>query len=190
MQETAFRKYLVSRGFDEPLVDSHVNLIQKIEDNLALLTPQWTLEDLNYSSTQSVIDEMIDRGDNTIENLQALVRYAYLIDNQDMFVTVFQHLDGCESMQNLHDKLSDLVGEDLRDVIFEEMPLPPLGLSLREKSRYTYRVMMRLEEIFEEKAVREVLNDSLRNLPDEYYLEARKDFYEICGGDIDRYLAL
>ena len=133
---------------------------------------------------------MIDRGENTLENLRALVRYAKVIENEEMYFTIFRLLDGHEAMDTLYARLGSVVGEDLRDVFFEDLPLPPLGISQRDKSRYAYRVMRSLEEIFEERTCREVLQESLRMLPGAWYEDARNDFYEICDADMDRYLLL
>ncbi len=188
MHEKAFREYLISRGFVGEAVDSQVEAIKKIEEQLMNQAPGWSLEDLNHASAQELVDGMIDRGENSMENLLALVRYAKVIDNRELFVTIFQMLDGYEVMDNLYQKLGDVVGEDLRDCIFEDLPLPPLGLSRHEKSHYTSQIMTRMEEVFGTSTTRDLLKDSLRDLPDEYYPEERSDFYEICEGDLDRYL--
>jgi len=190
VRERAFREFLANRGIDSSTADKQVAYIQQVEKYLHKGAPHWTLGDLNQSSTQAVVDGMIDRGENTIENLQALLRYAKVIENQTLFVTIFQMLDGYEAMEGLHQKLGEVVGEDLRDVVFEDMPLPPLGLSRREKARYTYRIMKRLLEIFEESTCREIFKDSLRYLPDNYFTEAKEDYWEKCDGDIDRYLTM
>ena len=190
MKEQAFRDYLKSRGFSQETINSQVDFIAAAERRLAEKGPRWTFEDLNRACVQEVVDGMIDRGENTIKNLQALVRYAWLIKNDEMFVLVFQLLDGCEAMENLYRKLGEEVGEELRDCIFEELPLPPLGLCLREKSHYTCRIMRRMEEVFGKSTCRELLKDCLRDLPDAYYADVRKDYYETCEGKMDRYLAL
>ncbi len=188
MKAHAFREYLSDLGIDPDDIENQAAFIKFLEDHLQKQAQNWTFEDLNHASVQAVVDGMIDRGENTIENLLAMVRYAKLIGNQAMFVTIFQILDGYEAMENLHFKLADMAGEDLRDVIFEDLPLPPLGLSRREKAVYTSRIMSRLEEIFEKNTCRELLKDSLRNLPDEYYLDAHEDYWKTCAGSIDEYL--
>ncbi len=190
MRDQAFREFLSDLGIDPDDIEHQAAFIKFLEINLQRQAPNWTLEDLNHASVQAVVDGMIDRGENTLENLLAMVRYAKLIGNQAMFVTIFQMLDGYEAMENLHLKLADMAGEDLRDVIFEDLPLPPLGLSRREKAAYTSRIISRVEEIFEKNTCRELLKDSLRNLPDEYYLDDHEDYWKTCAGSIDEYLIL
>lgn len=188
MSEKLFREFLISRGFSDEDVEKHVCVIQKFEKDLHSIVPFWTFTDLNPSSVQSLVDTLIDREMNTIENMYILLRYAKAIDNKPMFNTLFEMLDGCEVMDNLFHRLGERVGEELRDTIFEELPLPPLGLSKKEKARYTYRIMRRMEEIFGENFCKELLSGSLRDLEDSYYSEEKSDFYETCGGDIDQYL--
>jgi len=190
MQELPFREYLHSRGFSEGEIDSQITFIEVLETDIKKIAPYWTLEDLNHASVQAIVNNLIDRGENTLHNLQTLVRYAKVINNDELFVSIFQMLDGCEAMDRLYDKIADYAGEDLRDVLFEEMPLPPLGLSLREKSLYTYRILHRMESIFEESTCREILKDSLRDLPEALFSHDKIDFYEKCQGDIDQFLIL
>ena len=190
MQKQAFRTYLNKIGLDNGKIDEQIAFLEGLESHLHELAPDWSFEDLNAASVQSVVDGMIDRGENTLDNLRAMARYANVIENQDMYFTIFRMLDGHEAMDELYGRLGSFVGEDLRDVIFEDLPLPPLGISQRDKSRYAYRVMRSLEEIFEERTCREVLQDSLRILPGAWYEDAKQDFYEVCDADMDRYLIL
>lgn len=188
MDQKAFHDYLLSLGVGEDVIDDKINFISELEVHLKRQVPAWTLEDVNCASAQSIVDSMIDRSENSLENLQTLLMYSKMIGNKDLFVLIFQHLDGYEAFDNLFKKLGNVVGEDLRDIIFEEMPLPPLGLSSKEKSLYTYRAMNRLEEIFETETVRDLLKDSLRDLPESMYEINKREFDIDCMRDIDCYL--
>lgn len=190
MSEKQFRDYLNTRGFTREKIEEQIRVVNTIEESLQNHMPFWTLNDLNSSSVQSLVNFLIDDGKNSLENFYVLLRYAKAIDNITMFNTVFEMLDGCEAMENLFNRLGARVGEELRDTIFEGLQLPPLGISKLDKARYTHRVMRRMEEVFEESFCREVLSESLRILPDEYFAEQKKDFYQTCGGDIDHYLRL
>ena len=188
MDQKAFHDYLLSWGVGEEKIDSKIKFINQTEKRLKSRVPMWTMVDINYASAQSIVDTMIDHSENSLENLQTLLLYAQMIGNDALYVLILQHLDGYEAISNLYKKLGHVVGEDLRDIIFEEMPLPPLGLSSREKSLYAYRAMNRLEEIFELSTVREILRDSLRDLPDSMYQINKKYFDIDCQSDIDCYL--
>jgi len=188
MREKAFREFLNAREMSVDEVRIRITFIKKIEERLKEKVPTWTLKDVNGASSQAIVDELIDRGENTIENLQTLLLYSISIKNNALYLKILQHLDGYEAFDNLYSKLADVVGEDLRDIIFDEMPLPPLGLSSREKSLYAYRIINRLEEIFEENTCREVLKDCLRDLPESMYQDHKRIFSEECHNDIDCYL--
>ncbi len=188
MDEKAFHDYLISWGVGEDKIDSRISFVKKIEEHLKEHVPVWSLEDINAASAQSIVDGMIDRGENTIENLQTLLLYAKMIKNDALYINTFQHLDGYEVFNNLSNLLGYMVGDDLRDIIFEELPLPPVGLSSREKALFAYRVMNRLEEIFEEDTVKEVLKDSLRDLPVSMYTKNKRYFEVDCQSNIDCYL--
>ncbi len=68
MQEKAFREYLVARGLDEKAVDQQVEAVRRMEAQLQSQVPGWFLEDLNHASGQELVDGLIDRGENTMEN--------------------------------------------------------------------------------------------------------------------------
>jgi hypothetical protein len=188
MSEHLFKDYLISRGLTGEDLDKELRVVKELEEILQKEVPCWTLNDLDQSSVQVFIGTLIDQGKNTPENLYTLLRYAKAINNKPMFNTLFEMLDGCEAMENLFNRLADCVGDELRDIIFEGLPLPPLGLSKQEKARYTFRVVRRMEEVFEERYCREILSDSLRDLPDVYVAEAKSEFIETCQGNIDKYL--
>ena len=187
MQVQAFHDYLVSIGIPPAKISLQICFIEKFERLVESKVPSWTLEDLSQSSVQVVIDELIDKGENTLDNLLAIARYAKAIQNQELFVAIFQLLDGYEAMDGLFEKMGAYVGEDLREIIFEDLPLPPLGLSNREKALYAYRIINRMETIFEESTIRDILKDCLRDLPSNYYENDKAMFINDCGGDIDCY---
>ncbi len=188
MKEEAFREYLTKRGLPGVEVESHVRFISELEIRLNQDSASWAFEDLSQESTQAIVDDLILRGENTIQNLLALARYAYLMKNDAMYSKLFQLLDGYEAMDNLYIRLGNYVGEDLRDIVFEDLPLQPLGVSNQEKSKFTGRVLRRMTRIFEESTCREILSDSLRDLLDVNYQEDYQAFHEYCDGDIDAYL--
>ena len=190
MSEHLFKDYLNTRGFTGEEIDKEIKVVKALEEILHKEVPFWTLNDLNSSSVQVFVDTLIDQGKNTPENLHSLLRYAKAIDNKPMFNTIFEMLDGCEAMENMFHRLADRVGDELRDIIFEGLPLPPLGLSKQEKARYTFRIVRRMEEVFEERFCREILSDGLRDLPEAYFVDYKIDFYETCQGNIDEYLRL
>jgi hypothetical protein len=187
MQEEVFRDYLISRNFSEETIVAQVSFIDRLEKHLQKIVPIWTLDDIHGACAQTIVDDLIDRGENSLENLKAIARYAWSVRNDSLYAAIFRMLDGYEAMDQLYKKLAAFAGEDLRDIIFEDMPLPPLGLSQQEKSRYTYRLINRMETIFEESTTREILKDCLRILPDTLY-EADKRMFAACKGDIDQFL--
>ncbi len=188
MREKAFRDYLVSREMSEDKIIMQIAFVHYLEGHIKQLVPSWTLEDLNGACAQSIVDDLIDRGENSLENLLAIARYAKAVQNEPLYGAIFSMLDGCQAMERLYDQLGLFAGEDLRDMIFEDMPLPPVGISRREKSRYTYRLIKRMEDIFEESTTREILKDSLHILPDEMYLSDKNSYFHECQCDIDHFL--
>jgi hypothetical protein len=95
-------------------------------------------------------------------------------------------VDGAEVQPNLYTVVAQRFGEELRDEVFAGIGISALGVSPPEKPFDLFPVIDRLVSSVGEAAVEELLSPSLRDLPDEYYLEDREKYLKL--DDIDQYL--
>jgi hypothetical protein len=116
----------------------------------------------------------------------ALARYGLFTQNNALFVAILELLDGAEAQPNFYRRVAEVFGEEVRDAVFAGIGVAPLGLPSPEKPRFIHPVVERLEARVGEEACKALLADSLRDLPDEYYLQERQKYQE--AADIDEYL--
>jgi len=131
---------------------------------------------------------LIAEGQNSEENFLTLARYGLFIKDNAVFVALLESLDGSEAQENLYRRVAEKHGEGLRDEVFTGIGVAPFGVPTPEKPRYMQPVIERLEEALGAEACRALLADSLRDLPDEYYVKDREIYQS--SQDVDEYLAL
>ena len=115
-----------------------------------------------------------------------MARYGLFIKSNPIFVAFLESLDGGEAQENLYKRLAEQYGEALRDEVFDGIGVVPYGTPTPEKPAFMHPVIERLESSIGSDACRDLLADSLRDLPESYYQHDR-ELYQATA-DIDEYL--
>jgi len=186
MDKMGFETFLRGRDYNGEKIDEAVVLAKSFEAFLHETGLAIEPSSAAHETTLAFSTKMIEQGTNTWDNYVALLRYGRFIGNEAVVVTVLDLVDGAEALGNLFEKLAAEQGEELRDRIFEGIDLPPLGTPNRDKQALMGVIMRRLEKALDQKACIGLLKDSLRDLEDAWYLDARKRYEE--AGSLDAYL--
>jgi len=121
-----------------------------------------------------------------LDTLRALIHYGNFIHNYDYVAEVLDIAEASNAMDTLYERVAELHGTEVRDRIFTDVNMPPLGVDPESKSEVTKVVMQRLEaELGDDKTIA-LLTPCLHGRPEEP--KAREDFLRL--GDIDAFLAL
>ncbi len=180
MDRQGFRSMLEARQTPPDRLEPALDLAERFERFSA--TYSQVTSDTAWDFSRTLIAE----GQNTIENLITLARYGWFTRNNAVLIAFLELLDGCEAQENLHVRVAERHGEALRDQVFSGIGLAPLGIPTPEKPAYMHPVIERLERSIGEQACRDLLSDSLRDLPDELYAGERELFLSSNG--VDDYL--
>jgi hypothetical protein len=179
MDTEGFRQFLQGRKVPEDKLDSFISIADKFEGALQGHTP-------DSSDVETFAMMLIREGLNTWDNFIALARYGQFLGNNEVYREAIALLDGSEVLDNLHERLGKLVGEQKRDEILAGIDLPPLGLPSSHKPRILQAVMGRLEAMLDAGTCGKLLSSSLRTLNDSNYLEDKKK-YQACAS-LDEFL--
>ena len=142
---------------------------------------------LSVETARAFSKVLIEEKQNTQENFYTLARYGMFIKNNAVFVTFVESLDGYEAQENLYKRVAEKYGETIREEVFDGIGVAPFGIPAPEKPRYMQPVVERLEQVLGPDACRALLEDSLRDLPDEYFVREREDFQS--SRNVDEYIA-
>lgn len=174
MDQEGFRQYLQTRNVNDPAqLEAALVVATRFEDYLAR-----TGEENLAAPTLDFVRMLINEQANSWENLVTLLRYAYFTRQDQVYTAILELLDGAEAQENLYKRVGDRYGEALREQVFEGIGLAALGLPNTQKPATLQPVLLRLQAEFGDEDCIELLADSLRNLPDTYYLEERKLYQE------------
>jgi len=180
MDKNGFREYLLERKISEKEIKSSIQLAERFEQ---------FVHGSVHPSKDNLMDFstlLIGSGENTIANYYALARYAYFTANHEVYIAVVDCFDGAEAMDNFYQKAETTLGIQLRDLIFDEVELPKLGLPNPEKVQVTQKVMLRLVENADSHECSQILSESLRDLDEAWYRDDIKLYEE--SDSLDDYL--
>jgi len=122
-----------------------------------------------------------------LDLLRALINYANFIKNYDYIVEIIDISESYNAMDNLYERIAEQYGEQLRDEIFNNIKIPPLGVDPENKPEFTKKIMKRLEEKIGEEKTIELLKPCLHGRPGSIEKD-REDFLKL--NDIDDFLKL
>jgi len=186
MNENGFRSYLINREIPAEQIEAHLLSAKDFENYLfdqgrhGWEEPATREDFLDYS------EHLIQDGKNDYQTYLALIRYAYFAKNDQVYLAILQLLDGSEVMDNLYQKLTDELDEETRDRIFQSETPPPFGTSSLQKSRFNQVIVERMISTLGEDGCKELLKNSLRDLPDEWY-KGEREKYLACA-NLDEFL--
>jgi len=178
MDQEGFRQFLQENELAKDVIEQHVTIAEEFE-SFAGEPPRG--DDVRAFSLRLIEEER-----NDYDNYLTLARYGRFTMNDSVYIAVIELVDGSEAAQGLYDKLGQAVGEQTRDEVFDGIEIPPLGTPSAQKPTFTQAVMERLERLVDPETCHEILSGSLRDLQDEWYLDAREKYRE--SGSIDAYL--
>jgi hypothetical protein len=181
LNETAFRKYLSERKISPEQATTFINCLEAMQkfqktDNIDSL-PKGTI--LQY--TEHLVDV---NPDAVLDTLRALINYGNFIKNYDYVAEALDIAEAYTAMDNLYDRVAEQFGETVRDEIFANIELPPLGVDPEPKFEVTKHVMKRLENTLGEDKTIELLAPCLHGR--DVGPKAREDFLRL--NDIDAFL--
>ena len=126
--------------------------------------------------------------EKVLDFVRALFNYANFIKKYDYVIELIDIIEAYNAMDNLSLRLEEKYGKDIRDKIFENIVIPPLGSNPDEKPKSTKKIMKRMEKILGEEKTIELLSPCLHGRPIEPIKKDREDFLRI--NDIDEFLKI
>lgn len=178
MNTQTFRQFLEERKFPQERVDAFVAFAEKFAAACEGEKPAVEI-------FPSFSARMIAEKTNTFDNYYAIALYGRFLKDNALLLAALELVDGGEALDNLYKKTGEVLGEARRDEIFAGVELVPLGTPNAEKPAAMQAMIERLERA-DPHACKQILASGLRDLPDEYYVGAKKTF-EKCA-NIDEYL--
>lgn len=183
LNELAFRTYLLENKVDREQATVFINHLEELK--VFLQTKD--LETLPQGIILRYTEHLVNNDSNMVLGvLRALLHYGNFIHNYDYVAEILDIAEAYNAMETLYQRVREQCGENVQNVVFADIKLPPLGVDPEPKSEVTKLLMQRLEAQIGEAKTIELLSPCLHGRPDD--LQARQDFLHL--NDIDEFLTL
>lgn len=181
MRTTEFEDFLrEGRNATESEINASVAAVQAFAADvsargrtLAMATP---------ADVRHHLDRLIEAGDNTWPRLVALARYAYFADLTEPYVYLAGVMAGREVIPSMADRAAAVAGPAVREAVFDNLDLPPLGAPTSELPAVAHQIVAGLTEATSLEVRRRILAGNHHGMPAEPFTKLRK-IYEAEGID-------
>ena len=169
-----FKDFLETRNVSSDAVESSLAQIKDFEEHLKKIGKN--IENATREDFYAYSSYLIETGKNAPDNYISILRYGFFKKLNELIIAGMEVLDGSEVMENLSKRLASEFNQEIRDYVFSEAKLPPLGISPEKKPQYTRRLISKLEEKIGTHACAEFLNRGLRDRYEESRRPDREKF--------------
>ena len=184
MREAQFREYLRQRKVEEPYIEDAVQAVQEYENYLSKQSKAY--DSSSVEDVKEYVRLLMTEDKNTMDRLQALARYSYLVKKNDVYVYFTQILSGRTVLPSISERLTRYAGKEASGSVFENLDYPPLGSGQDAYPPVTKLLMERLESELSSEMCRKVLAGNNHRVPVEAFMKHKEWLRE--AGSIDGFL--
>ena len=180
-------KYLTKNNVSQEKADDFIAILN--EFNKYLEKKDLTVDSIPTGGILEYTEYVIENGsEKVLELLIALYHYAHFTKKYDYIIEITDIEESSNAMDNLYLRIAEQFDEKIRDEIFEDMDIPPLGVNPEKTPEFTKEIMKRLEHKLGVENTIKLLTPCLHGRPIEPIKKDREDFLRL--NDIDEFLRL
>ena len=186
MSLSKFKDFLTEGKVENPQIELAMKLMAEFEDFLKSIGKG--MEKTNYEDMQDFSSSLLQKKNNSFDNYIALLRYGYFTKNNHIIIAIMEIIDGSEVIANMSKRLTEEFGVEVKNKVFGEIEVPPLGLSPTLKPEITKKLVEKLIEILGKSKCEAFLANGLRDKYTESYKAPRERYLK--SKNIDEFLKL
>jgi hypothetical protein len=140
-----FRIFLEENELDTNTIKSFLsklrayeNYLKKEDLNLDSVNPNKLVEYTEYLASTDK--------DSVLDFLRAILSYANYSKKYDFITETIDIVESYNAMDTLFSRIAEIHGEQMRNEIFRDLVIPPLGVHPEKKPNFTKNIMKRLED--------------------------------------------
>ncbi|MHA1198644.1 MAG: hypothetical protein ACTSQF_04755 [Candidatus Heimdallarchaeaceae archaeon] len=180
-----FIEHLKQQNVQDEQIQSFLKQLEEFK--LFLEKKSIDIESIPKSMILEYTESMVESSkEKVLDYIRAMYSFANFIKKYDYIVELIDIVEAYNAIDNLYLRVAEKHGEEIRDEIFQDIEIPPLGVDPDVKPKTTEIVMSRLENSLGEEKTIELLAPCLHGRPIEPIKKDREDFLKI--GDIDEFL--
>lgn len=186
MNIEVFQEYLREKEVSEKDRGVFISELTKFQTYLEDETIQ--LEAIPKGKMQEYTEKLVNENKSALDIIRVMFSLATFLKKHDYTIELIDIIESYNAMDNLYLRLAEQHGEKLRDRVFENIQIPPIGSDPDKKPEITKKVIKRLEdEVGVEKTI-DILAPCLHGRPIEPIKKDREDFLRI--NNLDEFLKI
>ncbi|NHJ38426.1 MAG: hypothetical protein FK731_00230 [Asgard group archaeon] len=165
MQENEFQDHLRMNGTNEEKIESY---LLRLRDYQKFLTKEnLTIDNVNPKKLVEFTEHLVKVDEKLVlDFLQALISYAKFIKKNDFITEAIDIAESYVAMDTLFTRIAEYHGEAIRDEIFIDLKIPPLGVHPEKKPAFTKEILKRAEKKLGDEKIINLLSPCLHGGPD------------------------
>jgi len=164
MEEDEYKKYLIEKKVESQTRKTFIKCIRNYEKFL-----QEENKKLETSSPNNFFDYseylLSANGDSVLDFFGAMMHYANFSKRYEFITKIIEMSESYNAMDNLHERVGVYYGESLRNEIFKDLTIPPLGIHPEKKPKFTKEILKRLKEKCGEDGINTLFSKCLHGRP-------------------------
>ncbi|MFX1425313.1 MAG: hypothetical protein ACFFBE_02595 [Promethearchaeota archaeon] len=182
-----FLQYLLENNVSQENASIFVSRLNEFNDFLSKGKDK--LDPIPKGEIRKFSEYLVEKGKKelVLDFLRALINYANFKKKYDYIIEIIDISESYNAMDNLYQRVAEKYGIQLRDEIFENIKIPPLGVDPEKKPKFTKLILRRLEDKIGKERTIELLKPCLHERPGDIKKD-REDFLKL--NDIDEFLKL
>ena len=185
MNEKLLTDFYSRRGYTEEAGKRAVDAVKACKDWLAGGGTRF--EEVGLGELRAYLDLLIEENRNHEEDLLALARYCYLSGKTDLYIYFTSILGVSDIISNIADHTEAVLGTEVRNRVFSNLKIPPLGSPPEAAPQVTREMVERLLEEVSEADCRKALTCNAHGIPESAFEEEKKYFAD--APSLEEYLA-
>ncbi len=186
MKLGGFKEFLQERKLDQNKIAAAIDIINEFDELLS--KSKKSVENITYNDLHNFSAYLIEKKKNSFDNYVNLLRFGYFKDNKQVIIASMEVIDGGEVIENFSKRLVEEFSEEVRNEIFDDIEIPPLGLHPTKRPEITRKLIERfISKVDHDKCIAFLAN-GLRDKYTDSYKPAREKFLK--ARNIDEFLEI
>ena len=184
MKETQFRNYLKERKLPSQEINLAVDSVKEFEEYLERKNISFKTAGLD--ELKDYISYLIEEQKNSMNRLISITRYCYFTKKDDYYVYLVSTFGARNVLPDVGERIALIAGETVRQKVFQDFKLPPLGSSIDNYPQLTQIIMDRMKTELSAETCKKILTWNYHKVPTETFNENKDRFKK--SSSIDEFL--
>jgi len=181
MVKEGFEEYLKGKKVEAGRIEAMVISVKDFERYIDSF--DHCIDDCDINLMNDFLSQLIEKGENSPDNLVAVARYCAFCDRPNLFIHLATILNSYDILPLMERRTGELMGESRKEAVFFGFDRPPLGTPPEEYPHLTYRIIKRMENELTPDQCRSILTWNYHEIPKESFSGKKARFEKAASLD-------